>query len=76
MQDMGAAGITCSTSEMSAKETWHGNLVFTKYQHVRGRNASLRNTFRIAGTHAGSGEKGREEEVKRIFDKWDLNCEQ
>jgi phosphoribosylformylglycinamidine synthase subunit PurL len=77
MQDMGAAGITCSTSEMSAKGK-HGMNVWL--HKVPTRQAGM-HPFEILLSESQERmlvvvQKGREEEVKRVFDKWDLNCEQ
>lgn len=77
MQDMGAAGITCSTSEMSAKGK-HGMEIWL--HKVPTRQAGM-HPFEILLSESQERmlvvvKKGREEEVKRIFDKWDLNCEQ
>jgi phosphoribosylformylglycinamidine synthase subunit PurL len=77
MQDMGAAGITCSTSEMSAKGE-HGMEVWL--DKVPTRQAGM-HPFEILLSESQERmlvvvKKGREEEVMRIFDKWDLNCVQ
>jgi phosphoribosylformylglycinamidine synthase len=77
MQDMGAAGITCSTSEMSAKGE-HGMEVWLHKVPTRQQGM---HPFEILLSESQERmlvvvEKGREAEVKRIFDKWDLNCEQ
>lgn len=82
MQDMGAAGIICSTAEMSAKGEVGMRIDLDK---VPTRQAN------IAQEHAGMKawelllsesqermlmvvEKGREADITRIFDKWDLPC--
>lgn len=75
MQDMGAAGIICSTSEMSAK----GNVgmridldkVPTRQQNMKAWELLLSESQERMLLVA---EKGREHEVVRIFDKWDLPC--
>lgn len=77
MQDMGAAGITCSTSEMSAKGE-HGMEVWL--DKVPTRQAGM-HPFEILLSESQERmlivvKKGREKEVFAIFDKWDLNCEQ
>src|ERR1051325_7799118 len=77
MQDMGAAGITCSTSEMSAKGE-HGMEIHLN--KVPTRQANM-HPFEILLSESQERmlvvvKKGRENEVKKIFDKWDLNCEQ
>ncbi len=77
MQDMGAAGITCSTSEMSAKGGVGMKVWLDK---VPTRQEGMK-PFEILLSESQERmlivvEKGREEEVKKIFDKWDLNCEQ
>lgn len=77
MQDMGAAGITCSTSEMSAKGK-HGMKIWL--HKVPTRQAGM-HPFEILLSESQERmlvvvEKGKEELVKKVFDKWDLNCEQ
>lgn len=77
MQDMGAAGITCSTSEMSAKGEHGMNIWLDK---VPTRQAGM-HPFEILLSESQERmlvvvEKGKEAVVKKIFDKWDLNCEQ
>ncbi|MGI8893343.1 MAG: AIR synthase-related protein, partial [Bacteroidia bacterium] len=77
MQDMGAAGITCSTSEMSAKGK-HGMKIYL--DKVPTRQAEMK-PFEILLSESQERmlivvEKGREEDVKKVFDKWDLRCEQ
>ncbi|GIV27816.1 MAG: hypothetical protein KatS3mg027_1630 [Bacteroidia bacterium] len=77
MQDMGAAGITCSTSEMSAKGN-HGMIVWLDKVPLRQPDMQ---PFEILLSESQERmlvvvKKGREEEVKKIFEKWDLNCVQ
>ena len=77
MQDMGAAGITCSTSEMSAKGE-HGMVIWL--HKVPTRQAGM-HPFEILLSESQERmlvvvEKGKEALVKAVFDKWDLNCEQ
>jgi len=77
MQDMGAAGITCSTSEMSAKGK-HGMIIHLDKVPMRQRNM---HPFEILLSESQERmlvvvHKGREAEVKAVFDKWDLNCVQ
>lgn len=77
IQDMGAAGIICSTSEMSAKGE-HGMII--DLSKVPTRQANMQ-PFEILLSESQERmlivvEKGREGEAKKIFDKWDLNCEQ
>ena len=75
MQDMGAAGITCSTSEMSAKGGCGMDIQLDK---VPTRQSGMR-AWEILLSESQErmlvvGKKGREAEVQTIFDKWDLNC--
>ncbi len=75
MQDMGAAGITCSTSEMSAKGE-SGMDVFL--DRVPTRQAGMR-PWEILLSESQERmlvvvKKGREKEVEKIFGKWDLHC--
>ena len=77
MQDMGAAGITCSTSEMSAKGNVGMNIYLDK---VPTRQQGMQ-PFEILLSESQERmlvviKKGNEEAVRKIFDKWDLNCEQ
>jgi phosphoribosylformylglycinamidine synthase len=77
IQDMGAAGIICSTSEMSAKGE-HGMEVHL--DRVPTRQANMV-PFEILLSESQERmlivvKKGKEAETKAIFDKWDLNCEQ
>lgn len=77
IQDMGAAGIICSTSEMSAKGE-HGMDIWL--DKVPTRQANML-PFEILLSESQERmlivvKKGHESEVKAIFDKWDLNCEQ
>jgi phosphoribosylformylglycinamidine synthase subunit PurL len=75
MQDMGAAGITCSTSEMSAKGN-SGMEINLDLVPVREENMSA---YEIMLSESQERmlvvlEKGKEETAKKIFEKWDLNC--
>ncbi len=77
IQDMGAAGIICSTSEMSAKGE-HGMDIWL--DKVPLRQADML-PFEILLSESQERmlivvEKGREADVLKIFDKWDLNCAQ
>ena len=75
MQDMGAAGIICSNSEMSAKGE-HGMRIYL--DKVPTRQANMQ-PFEILLSESQERmlivvEKGREKEVEAVFEKWDLNC--
>lgn len=77
MQDMGAAGITCSSSEMSAKGECGMNIYLDK---VPTRQANMQ-PFEILLSESQERmlvvvKQGREQEVIDIFEKWDLNCVQ
>ncbi len=77
IQDMGAAGIICSTSEMSAKGA-HGMKI--DLNKVPTRQSNMK-PFEILLSESQERmlivvEKGKEDEAKAIFDKWDLNCVQ
>ena len=77
MQDMGAAGITCSTSEMSAGG---GVGMDVHLDRVPLRQADMK-PFEILLSESQERmlvvvKKGKEDIVKGIFDKWDLNAEQ
>ncbi|MFY8137926.1 MAG: phosphoribosylformylglycinamidine synthase subunit PurL, partial [Flavobacteriales bacterium] len=77
MQDMGAAGITCSTSEMSAG----GNVGMDIHlDRVPTRQAGMV-PFEILLSESQERmlivvKKGREKEVEAIFEKWDLHAEE
>ncbi len=77
IQDMGAAGIICSTSEMSAKGE-HGMDIHLDRVPMRQANMV---PFEILLSESQERmlivvEKGEEAKVQAIFDKWDLNCAQ
>src|SRR3954465_1003547 len=73
MQDMGAAGIICSTAEMSAKGESGMRIdldkVPTRQQNMKAWELLLSESQERMLLVA---KKGREEEVARVFDKWDL----
>jgi phosphoribosylformylglycinamidine synthase subunit PurL len=75
MQDMGAAGIICSTSEMSAKGGVGMRIdldkVPTRQKDMKAWELLLSESQERMLLVA---EKGREKEVTRIFAKWDLPC--
>ncbi len=75
MQDMGAAGIICSTAEMSAKGEvgMHIDLekVPTRQQGMKAWELLLSESQERMLMVV---EKGKEDLVKRVFDKWDLPC--
>ncbi|MFA6262418.1 MAG: phosphoribosylformylglycinamidine synthase subunit PurL [Bacteroidia bacterium] len=73
MQDMGAAGITCSTSEMSAKSETGMKVWLDK---VPMRQEGMKD-WEILLSESQERmlvivHKGREKEVEKIFEKWDL----
>lgn len=75
MQDMGAAGIICSNSEMSAKGK-HGMRIDLDKVPVRQENMK---PYEILLSESQERmlivvEKGKEALVEAVFDKWDLNC--
>lgn len=73
MQDMGAAGITCSTSEMSAKGesgmTVHLDRVPLRQQNMLPFEILLSESQErmLVIVH-----KGREKEIEAVLEKWDL----
>ncbi|MFN4974395.1 MAG: phosphoribosylformylglycinamidine synthase subunit PurL [Bacteroidota bacterium] len=75
MQDMGAAGIICSTAEMSAKGGvgMHIDLekVPTRQKNMKAWELLLSESQERMLLVA---EKGREAEVIKVFEKWDLSC--
>ncbi len=77
MQDMGAAGITCSTSEMSAKSKTGMQIHLDK---VPTRQANM-SPFEILLSESQErmlivAVKGQEHLLFEVFDKWDLECEE
>src|SRR5690554_3322362 len=77
MQDMGAAGITCSTSEMSATKGFGMRIDLSK---VPTRQDGML-PFEILLSESQERmlvvvKKGKEQIVKDIFEKWDLNVVQ
>jgi phosphoribosylformylglycinamidine synthase len=76
IQDMGAAGISCSTSEMSAKGKSGMKINLDK---VPLREDGM-TAYEIMLSESQERmlccvKKGYEEKVKEVFNKWDLNCE-
>src|SRR3982750_4815142 len=73
MQDMGAAGIICSTAEMSAKGGVGMRIdldkVPTRQQNMKAWELLLSESQERMLLVV---KKGREAEIKRVFDKWDL----
>jgi phosphoribosylformylglycinamidine synthase len=73
IQDMGAAGLTCSTCETAARA---GTGIEIELDKVPQRAPGM-TSYEIMLSESQERmliivHKGREEEVKRIFDKWDL----
>ncbi|HIE74260.1 MAG TPA: phosphoribosylformylglycinamidine synthase subunit PurL [Flavobacteriales bacterium] len=77
MQDMGAAGITCSSNEMSAAGK-HGMIIHLDKVPTRQKDMK---DWEILLSESQERmlvvvEKGKEDIVNAIFNKWDLSCEQ
>ncbi|MBL7732869.1 MAG: phosphoribosylformylglycinamidine synthase subunit PurL [Chitinophagaceae bacterium] len=75
MQDMGAAGIICSTAEMSAKGESGMRIDLDK---VPTRQSNMK-TWELLLSESQErmllvAQKGREAEVQKVFEKWDLPC--
>lgn len=75
MQDMGAAGIICSTAEMSAKGEVGMRIDLDK---VPTRQGNMK-TWELLLSESQErmllvAAKGREEEIIKVFSKWDLPC--
>ena len=73
MQDMGAAGLTCSTCETAARA---GTGIEIELDLVPQRAPGM-SSYEIMLSESQERmlivvHKGREEEVKKVFDKWDL----
>jgi len=76
IQDMGAAGISCSTSEMSFKGS-SGMIIDLNKVPLREDGMTA---YEIMLSESQErmlvvAKKGCEDKVKEIFAKWDLNCE-
>ncbi|MFM2339325.1 MAG: hypothetical protein RL115_2518 [Bacteroidota bacterium] len=75
MQDMGAAGIICSTAEMSAKG---GVGMRIDLEKVPTRQKNMK-TWELLLSESQErmllvAEKGKEDVVTKVFQKWDLPC--
>src|SRR5258707_596686 len=75
IQDMGAAGLTCSTCEMGGRG---GVGIETDMQHVPQRETGM-TPYEIMLSESQermllAAQKGREEEVFRVFEKWGLDA--
>jgi phosphoribosylformylglycinamidine synthase len=75
MQDMGAAGITCSSAEMTAKGR-SGITLFLNKVKLREPNMT---PYEIMLSESQERmlvviKKGFEKELSEIFEKWDLDC--
>ncbi len=75
MQDMGAAGIICSTAEMSAKGK-HGMRIHL--DKVPTRQAGMQ-PYELLLSESQERmlvvvKKGQEDTIEKIFEKWDLPC--
>jgi phosphoribosylformylglycinamidine synthase len=75
IQDMGAAGLTCSTTEMGSRG---GAGIEIDVAHVPQRETGM-TPYEIMLSESQERmllvvKRGREAEVERIFDKWDLHA--
>src|SRR5436309_12971362 len=75
IQDMGAAGLTCSTCEMGGRG---GVGIEIDLQHVPQRETGM-TPYEIMLSESQERmllvvKRGREAEVERVFDKWDLHA--
>jgi phosphoribosylformylglycinamidine synthase subunit PurL len=75
VQDMGAAGLTCSTCEMGSRG---GAGIEIDVMHVPQRESGM-TAYEIMLSESQERmllavKKGREAEVERIFEKWDLHA--
>jgi phosphoribosylformylglycinamidine synthase len=76
IQDMGAAGLTCSTCEMGARA---GTGIEIDIARVPKRETGM-TAYEVMLSESQErmllvAEKGRENEIVRIFEKWDLHAE-
>jgi phosphoribosylformylglycinamidine synthase len=75
IQDMGAAGLTCSTAEMASRG---GSGIEIDIARVPRRETGM-NPYEIMLSESQErmllvARRGKEEQIARIFDKWDLDC--
>jgi phosphoribosylformylglycinamidine synthase len=75
VQDMGAAGLTCATSEMGARS---GSGIEIDVMHVPQRETGM-TPYEIMLSESQERmllviKQGREREVEEIFEKWDLHA--
>ena len=76
IQDMGAAGISCSTSEMSAKGESGMKINLDKVPlREKGMTAYEIMLSESQERMLCCVKKGYEDRVKNVFEKWDLHCE-
>jgi phosphoribosylformylglycinamidine synthase len=76
IQDMGAAGISCSTSEMSAKGESGMKINLDKVPlREKGMTAYEIMLSESQERMLCCVKKGYEDRVKSVFEKWDLHCE-
>jgi phosphoribosylformylglycinamidine synthase II len=76
IQDMGAAGLSCSTSEMGARA---GTGIEIDIQKVPMREAGM-TAYEVLLSESQErmllvAQKGREKEITDVFEKWDLHAE-
>ncbi|HLA76748.1 MAG TPA: AIR synthase-related protein, partial [Vicinamibacteria bacterium] len=76
IQDMGAAGLSCSTSEMGARA---GTGIEIDIVKVPQRETGM-TPYEVMLSESQErmllvAEKGREDEIVRVFEKWDLHAE-
>jgi phosphoribosylformylglycinamidine synthase len=76
IQDMGAAGLSCSTSEMGARA---GTGIEIDIQKVPMRESGM-TAYEVMLSESQErmllvARKGREKEVRDVFEKWDLHAE-
>jgi phosphoribosylformylglycinamidine synthase subunit PurL len=76
IQDMGAAGIICSTSEMSARGKCGMEV---NLDHVPARETGM-SAYELMLSESQERmlvvvEKGHEDDVRKVFGKWDLHAE-
>jgi phosphoribosylformylglycinamidine synthase len=76
IQDMGAAGLTCSTSEMGARA---GTGIEIDVARVPKRETGM-TAYEVMLSESQErmllvAEKGREQEIVEVFEKWDLHAE-
>ena len=74
IQDMGAAGLTCSTCETASRGNSGIEIDLDLVPQRDGDEFVRDHALRESGAHVDSGNRGRERELEEVFEKWDLHA--